>query len=445
MGSKIDDLICHVIDMPWFRKVWILQELILSGDPWVQVGFHRLRWPDFITLIFDSKHDAALVKSSNYNVPNDMRMLRANFVSGTPDSFGPCDYVLKILHSRRGHGVFDPRDMLYGHLALFATQTKSDKPEIEKFLEVDYRKSIADVYTDLTLYLLNQQCDFEFLSHVEDVKFEERKYNLPTWVPDWTSKEISIDTKLDLEERRTGKRFNGEEKGLCYVLRGWDDEEGSEKREREREKEDREEMDRKFEEFFREKKKQVMEKHVECRDDGRIVWNKETLEMNANMSFMGQNAHKTMRNSLLRAARVLEKLKSEGNDDGKREREGELKENLKRKMEMVVGNVLKEMDDTSYNDELRDISDADVMLLRTDVDGIGMEREMVKHFREEERRRKEEREKVPGGGGEDEKNGGNWDWEFRVRFWTMREDMMKESATKGIKGQGMVWKIGKGN
>ncbi|KAF7919365.1 uncharacterized protein EAE97_011697 [Botrytis byssoidea] len=570
--SKIDDLIRQVIDMPWFRRIWILQELILSGDPWVQ-------------------HDSALVKSPNHNVLNDMRMLRENFISGTPYSFGPCDYLLNILHSRRGYGVFNPRDMLYGHLALFANQSKSDDPEIEKLVEIDYRKSITDVYTDLALYILNRQCNFEFLSHLEDVNFEERKYNLPTWVPDWTSKGISskmkgswgtvlgcIGTRVggverikndipkrkdvfalcheiknlrggesspfqlflterkilklvcgyfcawfntpetspynfipedlarllvdvysrstktffqrmelvsriadpaDLEPLRNysevfdaqrhqkdlwmhilmamtdtsgnifkGKklaglgngrialvsvraevgdeiwRFNGDEEGPYFVLRLFDGDEVVgliEKKEKDGEKDGIAEMDRRFEAFFREKKTQSMERYVECRNDGRIVWNKRMLETEANMRFMREISHKTMRNSLMRAARVLAKLESEVNDDGKRKREKELKENLKKKMEMVVGNVLQEIHDKPrdpshanragkikmelkrnfkrrremvvgnvlqemhdkprhlfragiHHDQLHEITDADVMLLRTDVDGTRMER-----------------------------------------------------------------------
>ncbi|TGO07596.1 hypothetical protein BTUL_0261g00130 [Botrytis tulipae] len=581
--SKVHDLIRHVLDMPWFRRIWILQKLVLSRDPWVQVGAHRLKWKDFKSLIFESnsKHDSAWAKSPNYDVLDEMCTLRDSFVSRTSESSDPCHYLLKILHSRRGYGVSDPRDMLYGHLAMFANHTKSKDPKIEKFIEIDYRKTIAEVYTDLALYFLNRQLSFEFLSHVEDVDFEERKWNLPTWVPDWTSNKVSIEAKSrlqkmgrlevihgmrdihvvlgkkavlgcigtrvncvemvkneiprrevvfalchkiknlhamggsreneyfddrkmfvrlvceyfcawfntsetspynfisnDLEKlfddrryshaamefhKRLGRisadwnptnlgpvdnylevmyydehpkslwiyilmamtdvsgnffggkklavlrnkeialvsmwtevgyeiwRFDGKEEGPCYVFRGYDDDEGTgriEKKEIEEENDGRAELDRTFEAFFREKKKQVMERYVECRDDGRIVWNKKILEINVILSFTGDSAHKTMRNSLMRAARVLAKLESEVNDDGKRKREKELKENLKRKMEMVVGNVLQEMRDeprdrfhTGIHGQSHEIRDTDVMLLKTDVDGIGMERGTVKHVR----------------------------------------------------------------
>ena len=209
MESKVHDLIRHVLDMPWFRRIWILQELVLSVDPWVQVGNHRLKWNYFKSLIFESnfKHNSAWVKSPNYNVLADLCMLRENFASRTSESSDPCDYMLQILHSRRGYDVSDPRDMLYGHLAMFANLTKSKNPKIERLVEIDYRKTVADVYTDLTLYILNRQSDFGFLSHVEDVNFEERKGNLPTWVPDWTSNKVSTEAKWHLERMKTRNRL----------------------------------------------------------------------------------------------------------------------------------------------------------------------------------------------------------------------------------------------
>ncbi|TGO27159.1 hypothetical protein BPAE_0046g00210 [Botrytis paeoniae] len=195
MESKVHDFIRHVLDMPWFRRIWILQELVLSRDPWVQVGARRLKWKDFKSLIFESnsEHDSAWVRSPNYDVLAEMCTLRESFVSRTLESSDPCHYLLQILHSRRGYGVSDPRDMLYGHLAMFVDRTKSKNPEIENLIEINYRKTITDVYTDLTLYFLNRQSNFGFLSHVEDVNFEERKWNLPTWVPDWTSSKVSME------------------------------------------------------------------------------------------------------------------------------------------------------------------------------------------------------------------------------------------------------------
>ncbi|KAF7910296.1 hypothetical protein EAE99_011343 [Botrytis elliptica] len=583
--SKVHDLIRHVLDMPWFRRIWILQELVISCDPWVQVGTHRLKWKDFKSLIFasNSEHDSAYIKTPNYDVLAEMCTLREDFVSRNLESSDPCHYLLKILHSRRGYGVSDPRDMLYGHLAMFANHTKSKDPKIEKLIEIDYRKTTTEVYTDLALYFLNLQLSFEFLSHVEDVNFEERKWNLPTWVPDWTSNKVSTEAKWRLQKGETineihgirdihivlgekavlgcigtkvncvemvkneiprredvfalchkiknlsamggsrdeysmkmevrlvcehfcawfntsespaynfipddleklfdhrgskklfrhrgskarghfwsrmrgisiapdpanlmplknylealqdhkhpeelwiyilmamtdvsgnffgGKRlavlgnkeialvsmwtevgdeiwrFDGEEGGSCYAFRGYDDDEGAgriEKKETEEENDGRAEMDRTFEAFFERKKKEVMEKYIDCGDDGRLLWREKIFETSRCLFVLKKKrAYLWMANSLLRAARVLAKLGDEGNNDGggKRNRKKELEENLKRKMETVVGNLLNEMTRvTDFYSPKFEIKNGELILLKTDVGGVGTGTGGVNHVR----------------------------------------------------------------
>jgi Heterokaryon incompatibility protein (HET) len=36
-----------VLTRPWFTRTWVLQELVLSLDPWVQIGSTRVRWDLF--------------------------------------------------------------------------------------------------------------------------------------------------------------------------------------------------------------------------------------------------------------------------------------------------------------------------------------------------------------------------------------------------------------
>jgi hypothetical protein len=37
----------EILTRPWFTRVWIFQELVLSRDPRIQLGTSRLRWDDF--------------------------------------------------------------------------------------------------------------------------------------------------------------------------------------------------------------------------------------------------------------------------------------------------------------------------------------------------------------------------------------------------------------
>jgi len=41
MGIKIteyEQLVSELLSRPWFRRIWVLQELVMSPDPWIQVG-----------------------------------------------------------------------------------------------------------------------------------------------------------------------------------------------------------------------------------------------------------------------------------------------------------------------------------------------------------------------------------------------------------------------
>ncbi|KAF7858939.1 hypothetical protein EAF04_008980 [Stromatinia cepivora] len=204
-----EDLFRHISNMEWFKRVWILQELVLSRDPWVQVASHRLRWDDFAFMILHKsiQDDVALVEypgykeSPGFKYMNDIEEVRTDFISRTHGKLSEdkADDLIRILHSRRGHGVLDPRDMIYGHLALFERQL--DSPEIGRLIEIDHHKPLSEVYSNLALYLLNRQGNFGFLSHVEDVEPGARRPDLTSWVPDWTSSNSSPDAKYHLQKR----------------------------------------------------------------------------------------------------------------------------------------------------------------------------------------------------------------------------------------------------
>lgn len=50
-GTPSTDIDCgdllHVLERPWFTRVWVFQELVLSRDPWLQLGKVRLEWDTF--------------------------------------------------------------------------------------------------------------------------------------------------------------------------------------------------------------------------------------------------------------------------------------------------------------------------------------------------------------------------------------------------------------
>ena len=170
----------EILERAWFTRVWVFQELLLSRDPWVQCGTKRAKWADLYQL-------SKLAAPSRMN-PNrtghleDMQKARRKFqyfIGGNDEG----NSLLDLLSLRRDMGVSDPRDMIYAHLGIAADcLTKNLR------LEVDYQKSYSDICTNIAVYFLEVYNDYRVLTYVDERPLGKRHENLPSWVPDWTSR-----------------------------------------------------------------------------------------------------------------------------------------------------------------------------------------------------------------------------------------------------------------
>jgi hypothetical protein len=91
---------------------------------------------------------------------------------------------LDILLARRGFGVTDARDMIFGHLGIAADSAK------DLGISVDYDISAVQGFINLAKSIMVQSEDLEILFYVQDMDPSLRRIGLPSWVPDWTSTEF---------------------------------------------------------------------------------------------------------------------------------------------------------------------------------------------------------------------------------------------------------------
>jgi hypothetical protein len=118
--------------------------------------------------------------------------------------------LLQGLYPRRDFGVKDPRNMMYAHLGIVDANSKHAK--LNDFIQVDYSKTISELYMDPALYLISLRKIFDFLSHVEDVPIGHRRDDLPSWAPDWTSPHTSSEVT-----RHVGKTSPLENIDLVHI------------------------------------------------------------------------------------------------------------------------------------------------------------------------------------------------------------------------------------
>ncbi|CZR68689.1 uncharacterized protein PAC_18588 [Phialocephala subalpina] len=267
----------QILNNPWFFRIWILQEFVLSRDSRVQWGQARCAWKALSDMVdymsnarrppdnsdsprdhrqstpgggfpIDFRKDPDTRGSSNYNLKSrsgqaftatEVEIIElleplvsptSNFhVLGLPqhgvlermqaakiahdhalnkdDENVPKDgrrhrrhkdrrrgqdliKLLDLMVSRAGLGAFDPRDMVFAHLGLARNAD----------IQVDYSKTVAEVYHDLARESITRFNSLRILGYVNDADPDDRgimassrggivtctKEKLVSWTPNWT-------------------------------------------------------------------------------------------------------------------------------------------------------------------------------------------------------------------------------------------------------------------
>jgi hypothetical protein len=193
--------VVYILSRAWFRRVWVLQELIRSPDPWIQCGVTKASWNDLYKFILDQ----GMGIGEEARVIDDMAKQRERYqrehvhiINRPPSSVQKAASILsEILHARRSFGVGDPRDMLFAHVGLVG-KVPSKEPILE-LIQVDYNKQISEVFTGIAIFLSVANHDY----HIFSLLGSHQSKDLPSWVPDWMTprpeyttlqRSISIDT-----------------------------------------------------------------------------------------------------------------------------------------------------------------------------------------------------------------------------------------------------------
>ena len=173
-----------ILSRPWFRRVWILQELVLSQDPWIQCGTSSARWSSFHSHIceVEAKRSLGPAEKIAQNMGNLHLQYRLNDENEEPTY---ARRLYELLKSRKGCGVTDARDMLFANLGLVSYSIE-DKDQFLSLITVNYAKTKEQVYVDLAVYLLEKLPDFRMFSLLDPSETSSDS-PMPSWVPDWAS------------------------------------------------------------------------------------------------------------------------------------------------------------------------------------------------------------------------------------------------------------------
>jgi hypothetical protein len=174
----------HILSRPWFTRVWIYQELVLSKDPWIQCGRKRIRWDILHEAIVGQKDKKFKSEetSDTHAMSGEVALIKRLSDMNAARKGQPQEPTLfSVMLNRRGFRATHLRDLVYGHLAVARLPSKMNSPPCPV---VDYRQSIVNVFTEATTYMFLKGQTSELFLHTDICNRSCRLKGLPSWVPD---------------------------------------------------------------------------------------------------------------------------------------------------------------------------------------------------------------------------------------------------------------------
>ncbi|KAI1099338.1 heterokaryon incompatibility protein-domain-containing protein [Jackrogersella minutella] len=167
---------------PWFNRIWILQEVTLAKTATIVYDDLSISWDRLVQAV-DALRRLQIGRHTHVwrlsGAANADRVERCWMRTRSQDKPRTSIYLemADLLWQTRFHEWTEPRDRLYGILGLVGSHLRS-----ERLLEVDYTKSVVDVFRDLSIFMIQGG----MLSHVL-CSIANSMDGLPSWASNWTA------------------------------------------------------------------------------------------------------------------------------------------------------------------------------------------------------------------------------------------------------------------
>jgi len=163
-----------LLEAPWFKRVWVMQEIALSTRAILICGPNRIFW-ETLDLFCNwlSYSIASSAESANSNAVTLMAHLRRLVIQKRMQELS----LFELLAMTRHLDATVPHDHIFGMLAL-GDFAKTDG------IVVDYNQPCEILYTNLAITMVQSGNTFKNLSLAGLT--QKSALTLPTWVPDWS-------------------------------------------------------------------------------------------------------------------------------------------------------------------------------------------------------------------------------------------------------------------
>lgn len=205
--GEIGDVENDVLSRPWFRRIWVVQEVTVSRTVVVRCGSRSVSWDSFCKVVLleqrlndrygFSLHNRALYEDllelfltrCAFLISRELRHLLPPWYDTIEDTQAQSDHILDMTVRSRRRQASDPRDKVFALLGISSGLDLED-PRIA----IDYSKPVDRVFTDFASYLIESSGRYDVLSHAG-----YNKGLTPSWAPMWSRRRYRPRTILSLE------------------------------------------------------------------------------------------------------------------------------------------------------------------------------------------------------------------------------------------------------
>lgn len=174
------DAVRNFLSNPWFKRMWIIQEVVVSKKLVFFIGKQQLFWDDIsLAVTWWFRKDYIDIIPSHL-ILGPLQIGTCKSENGIP--------LLSLLAKAKTFQATDPRDKVF---ALFGLSTESRLDSPCSLLLPDYRKSAFEVILDVMKHCLEcnhgYPANLDLLSHVHHWSQYEyvNSSTVPTWMPRW--------------------------------------------------------------------------------------------------------------------------------------------------------------------------------------------------------------------------------------------------------------------
>jgi len=148
-------LLNELAQLPWFRRVWVIQEVAVAREVIVQTGHTTISWSNFVAAL-----EKCVDNEEMKSIIEGVGMINAIRTARSREPYH-MDLIV-LLEQFRHRKATDERDKVYALLGLTSSSLAQ-----EAVIQVvpDYSKSAADIYMSLTRQYINKRRNLDIICH----------------------------------------------------------------------------------------------------------------------------------------------------------------------------------------------------------------------------------------------------------------------------------------